>query len=153
MDGRCVYYEKPLLESGTLGTKANVQVVLPHITESYSSSQDPPEKEFPSCTLKNFPNQIEHTIQVRSPTHQAYCLRIDVSSWRLIRILVVNSGLDLNSKIPLSSLQRTSISTLERLTSCKPPKTPVCSLLSLSKSDKVWRTGLCRSSNASSGLE
>lgn len=65
MDRRCVYYEKPLLESGTLGTKANVQVVLPHLTESYSSSQDPPEKDFPSCTVKNFPNQIEHTIQVR----------------------------------------------------------------------------------------
>jgi len=26
MDRRCVYYCKPLLESGTLGTKANVQV-------------------------------------------------------------------------------------------------------------------------------
>lgn len=62
MDQRCVYYEKPLLESGTLGTKANVQVVLPHITESYSSSQDPPEKSHPSCTIKNFPNMIEHTI-------------------------------------------------------------------------------------------
>ncbi|KAK4049633.1 E1 ubiquitin-activating protein [Microbotryomycetes sp. JL221] len=62
MDTRCVYYEKPLLESGTLGTKANVQVVLPHVTESYSSSQDPPEKSHPSCTIKNFPNQIEHTI-------------------------------------------------------------------------------------------
>jgi len=23
VDGRCVWYEKPLLESGTLGTKAN----------------------------------------------------------------------------------------------------------------------------------
>ncbi|KEI40633.1 uncharacterized protein L969DRAFT_85846 [Mixia osmundae IAM 14324] len=63
MDRRCVYYKKPLLESGTLGTKANVQVVLPHLTESYSSSQDPPEKSHPSCTVKNFPNQIEHTIQ------------------------------------------------------------------------------------------
>ncbi|GAA5966053.1 hypothetical protein JCM8115_004913 [Rhodotorula mucilaginosa] len=62
MDQRCVYYEKPLLESGTLGTKGNVQVVLPHVTESYSSSQDPPEKSHPSCTIKNFPNQIEHTI-------------------------------------------------------------------------------------------
>ncbi|GAA5923643.1 E1 ubiquitin-activating protein UBA1 [Sporobolomyces koalae] len=62
MDQRCVYYEKALLESGTLGTKANVQVVLPHVTESYSSSQDPPEKSHPSCTIKNFPNQIEHTI-------------------------------------------------------------------------------------------
>jgi hypothetical protein len=40
-----------------------VQVVLPHLTESYSSSQDPPEKSIPICTLKNFPNAIEHTIQ------------------------------------------------------------------------------------------
>lgn len=63
MDRRCVYYRKPLLESGTLGTKGNVQVVLPHVTESYGSSQDPPEKETPICTLKNFPNAIEHTLQ------------------------------------------------------------------------------------------
>lgn len=63
MDRRCVYYHKPLLESGTLGTKGNVQVVLPFVTESYSSSQDPPEKSIPICTLKNFPNAIEHTLQ------------------------------------------------------------------------------------------
>jgi len=63
MDRRCVYYRKPLLESGTLGTKGNVQVVVPHLTESYSSSQDPPEKSIPICTLKNFPNAIEHTLQ------------------------------------------------------------------------------------------
>ncbi|WVO16344.1 hypothetical protein L204_104019 [Cryptococcus depauperatus] len=63
MDRRCVFYHKPLLESGTLGTKANTQVVIPFLTESYSSSQDPPEKSIPSCTVKNFPNAIEHTIQ------------------------------------------------------------------------------------------
>lgn len=63
MDRRCVYYKKPLMESGTLGTKGNVQVVLPDVTESYSSSQDPPEKSIPICTLKNFPNAIEHTLQ------------------------------------------------------------------------------------------
>uniref|UniRef100_A0A8C1EYE4 E1 ubiquitin-activating enzyme n=1 Tax=Cyprinus carpio carpio TaxID=630221 RepID=A0A8C1EYE4_CYPCA len=63
MDRRCVYYCKPLLESGTLGTKGNVQVVIPFLTESYSSSQDPPEKSIPICTLKNFPNAIEHTLQ------------------------------------------------------------------------------------------
>uniref|UniRef100_A0A673BFY1 E1 ubiquitin-activating enzyme n=1 Tax=Sphaeramia orbicularis TaxID=375764 RepID=A0A673BFY1_9TELE len=63
MDRRCVYYRKPLLESGTLGTKGNVQVVIPFVTESYSSSQDPPEKSIPICTLKNFPNAIEHTLQ------------------------------------------------------------------------------------------
>ena len=64
MDRRCVYYLKPLLESGTLGTKGNTQVVLPHKTESYSSTQDPPDKQIPICTLKNFPNEIHHTLQV-----------------------------------------------------------------------------------------
>ncbi|KAJ1992899.1 E1 ubiquitin-activating protein [Coemansia sp. RSA 1358] len=63
MDQRCVFYRKPLLESGTLGTKGNTQVVVPFLTESYSDSQDPPEKSIPMCTLKNFPNAIEHTIQ------------------------------------------------------------------------------------------
>jgi ubiquitin-activating enzyme E1 len=63
MDGQCVLHGIPLLESGTLGTKGNVQVVIPHLTESYGSSHDPPEDSVPVCTLKNFPYQIEHTIQ------------------------------------------------------------------------------------------
>uniref|UniRef100_A0A9L0JSD6 Ubiquitin-like modifier-activating enzyme 1 n=1 Tax=Equus asinus TaxID=9793 RepID=A0A9L0JSD6_EQUAS len=63
VDRRCVYYRKPLLESGTLGTKGSVQVVVPFLTESYSSSQDPPEKSIPICKLKNFPSAIEHTLQ------------------------------------------------------------------------------------------
>ena len=62
VDRRCVFFHKPLLESGTLGTKGNTQVVLPRLTESYSSSQDPPEKEFPMCTIRSFPNKIDHTI-------------------------------------------------------------------------------------------
>uniref|UniRef100_A0A8C2J7T0 E1 ubiquitin-activating enzyme n=1 Tax=Cyprinus carpio TaxID=7962 RepID=A0A8C2J7T0_CYPCA len=78
MDRRCVYYRKPLLESGTLGTKGNVQVVIPFLTESYSSSQDPPEKSIPICTLKNFPNAIEHTLQVTFQTYfvmNVWCLK------------------------------------------------------------------------------
>ena len=62
VDRRCVFFHKPLLESGTLGTKGNTQVVLPNLTESYSSSQDPPEQSFPMCTLRSFPNNINHTI-------------------------------------------------------------------------------------------
>lgn len=62
VDRRCVFFRKPLVDSGTLGTKGNVQVVLPFLTESYSSSQDPPEQSFPQCTLRSFPNKIEHTI-------------------------------------------------------------------------------------------
>lgn len=63
VDQRCVYYMKSLLESGTLGTKGNTQVIVPRLTESYGSSRDPPEKSIPICTLKNFPYQIEHTLQ------------------------------------------------------------------------------------------
>ncbi|QSL66802.1 hypothetical protein MERGE_001189 [Pneumocystis wakefieldiae] len=62
VDQKCIFYRKPLLESGTLGTKGNTQVIYPYLTESYSSSRDPSEKSFPICTIKNFPNQIEHTI-------------------------------------------------------------------------------------------
>lgn len=62
VDRRCVFFRKALLDSGTLGTKGNTQVVLPHLTESYSSSQDPPEQSIPMCTLRSFPNNINHTI-------------------------------------------------------------------------------------------
>jgi len=63
MDSQCVFYRKSLLESGTLGTKGNTQVVAPNLTESYASSRDPPEKSIPTCTLHHFPNSIEHTLQ------------------------------------------------------------------------------------------
>ena len=62
VDRRCIFFDKPLFESGTLGTKGNTQVVIPRVTEHYGASQDPQEKTFPVCTLKNFPNTIEHTI-------------------------------------------------------------------------------------------
>lgn len=63
MDQRCLFYRLPMFESGTLGTKGNTQIVVPHKTENYGASRDPPEKSIPICTLKNFPNAIEHTLQ------------------------------------------------------------------------------------------
>ncbi|PGH11735.1 hypothetical protein AJ80_06996 [Polytolypa hystricis UAMH7299] len=72
VDRRCVFFRKPLLESGTLGTKGNTQVILPGLTESYSSSQDPPEQSFPMCTLRSFPNRIEHTIAWAREMFQNY---------------------------------------------------------------------------------
>merc|ERR1719263_1970699 len=63
MDSRCLFYQKPLLESGTLGTKGNTQVVVPNVTENYGATRDPPEKSIPVCTLKNFPSLIQHTLQ------------------------------------------------------------------------------------------
>ncbi|MBV5332871.1 ThiF family adenylyltransferase, partial [bacterium] len=63
VDQRCLFYQLPMLESGTLGTKGNTQVVIPGVTENYGATRDPPEKSIPVCTLKNFPNQIQHTLQ------------------------------------------------------------------------------------------
>ena len=63
MDNKAVAHQKPLLESGTLGLKGNVQVILPHLTESYGSTTDKAEDQIPICTLKNFPYEIAHCIQ------------------------------------------------------------------------------------------
>eukprot|EP00494_Astrolonche_serrata_P024615 UN24874 len=63
VDEKCVEFKKPMVDSGTLGTKGNTQVVVPNLTESYGSSADPPEKEIAICTLKLYPYKIEHTIQ------------------------------------------------------------------------------------------
>ena len=63
MDEQCFKYNLPLFESGTTGTKGNTQAVIPFITETYSASSDPEqEKTFPLCTIKSFPNEIQHTI-------------------------------------------------------------------------------------------
>jgi len=63
VDSQCVAHALGLIDAGTLGPKGNVQVVIPHESESYGSSADPPEPDIPVCTLKNFPYEISHTIQ------------------------------------------------------------------------------------------
>ncbi|KAH9620021.1 hypothetical protein KSS87_011382 [Heliosperma pusillum] len=62
IDQRCVYFQKPLLESGTLGAKCNTQMVIPHLTENYGASRDPPEKQAPMCTVHSFPHNIDHCL-------------------------------------------------------------------------------------------
>ena len=54
-----------LLESGTLGPKGHVQVIIPHKTESYGSRNDPTDEggEIPHCTLKMFPEETLHCIE------------------------------------------------------------------------------------------
>ncbi|CAI9107040.1 OLC1v1006312C2 [Oldenlandia corymbosa var. corymbosa] len=62
VDQRCLYYQKPLLESGTLGAKCNTQMVIPHLSENYGASRDPPEKQAPMCTVHSFPHNIDHCL-------------------------------------------------------------------------------------------
>mmetsp|Transcript_2869 Transcript_2869/g.10148 ORF Transcript_2869/g.10148 Transcript_2869/m.10148 type:complete len:1131 (-) Transcript_2869:105-3497(-) len=72
MDSRCVRFCKPLLESGTLGTKGNNLTCIPRATESYASQPDAPDTDIPACTLKSFPNLIEHTLQWARDAFELY---------------------------------------------------------------------------------
>ena len=64
VDSRCVANRKPLLESGTLGPKGHVQVVVPFKTESYGSQNDPEvSNDIPQCTLKMFPEEAIHCVE------------------------------------------------------------------------------------------
>lgn len=62
IDSKAVALGKWMVDSGTLGTKGNTQVIIPYLTESYASTNDPPEESIPLCTLKSFPYQPDHCI-------------------------------------------------------------------------------------------
>ncbi|THG04698.1 hypothetical protein TEA_017764 [Camellia sinensis var. sinensis] len=62
VDQRCLYFQKPLLKSGTLGAKCNTQMVITHLTENYGASRDPPEKQAPMCTVHSFLQHIDHCL-------------------------------------------------------------------------------------------
>lgn len=85
VDQRCVRYNKPLFESGTLGTKGNVQSIIPHLTESYGSSQDPPEQSIPVCTLKLFPYKYEHVVQRSKDQFEGYFNRVPSNIIKFMR--------------------------------------------------------------------
>jgi len=64
-DSRCLFFSKPLLESGTLGTKCNGEIILPFKTKSYNDGKesDDNENQIAMCTLKNFPYLPLHCIE------------------------------------------------------------------------------------------
>jgi ubiquitin-activating enzyme E1 len=59
-DRQCVFFEKPLMESGTLGPLGHFEPIIPRMTVSYSYFKDPPGKGIPECTLHSFPTNINH---------------------------------------------------------------------------------------------
>jgi len=64
-DARCLAYSKPLLESGTLGTKCNHEVILPFRTSTYNDGKesDDNENQIAMCTLRSFPYLPKHCIE------------------------------------------------------------------------------------------
>jgi len=62
-DSKCLFHSKPLLESGTQGTKCNSEIIIPYKTKSYNDGEEVEAEGIPMCTLQNFPYQIEHCIE------------------------------------------------------------------------------------------
>merc|ERR1712166_148936 len=61
-DKCCAKYSKPLLESGTLGTKCNSEVFLPFRTKTYNDDDAGEEDQIAMCTLKGAPYLPLHCI-------------------------------------------------------------------------------------------
>ena len=59
---QCLIYKKILIDSGTLGTKANSQIMIPHKTIPYSPPEVQIEDKIPFCTLAEHPFNINHCI-------------------------------------------------------------------------------------------
>lgn len=65
VDKRCVSNHIPLIDSGTLGPKGHVQVIIPFKTETYGQREDPEDQQgqIPHCTLKMFPEETLHCVE------------------------------------------------------------------------------------------
>eukprot|EP01129_Flabellula_baltica_P006183 TRINITY_DN2289_c0_g1_i2.p1 TRINITY_DN2289_c0_g1~~TRINITY_DN2289_c0_g1_i2.p1 ORF type:complete len:1093 (-),score=315.17 TRINITY_DN2289_c0_g1_i2:35-3289(-) len=65
VDSKCVFHRLPLLESGTLRTKANSEIIIPHKTKSWREHEESADfvDEVPLSTLINFPYHIDHCIK------------------------------------------------------------------------------------------
>ena len=95
-DKRSIAADKPLIDSGTTGTKGHVQVMIPHVSETWGSSRDPPEEDIPYCTLKDFPSEINHTIVWATEQLKANFCEGDTGPGR-INTLLQETGADLTS--------------------------------------------------------
>jgi ubiquitin-activating enzyme E1 len=62
-DNKCLLHGKPLLESGTMGTKCNSEVIIPYKTKSYNDGEEQEVEGIPMCTLQNFPYLPIHCIE------------------------------------------------------------------------------------------
>ncbi|KAM6300936.1 LOW QUALITY PROTEIN: ubiquitin-like modifier-activating enzyme 7 [Aegotheles albertisi] len=63
LESRCVRCLTPLLDSGTEGPRGNVLPMVPHLTKPLGPAGDPGDGTFPLCTLRYFPQTIQHTLQ------------------------------------------------------------------------------------------
>ena len=64
IDNKVILYQKLAVDSGTLGTKAHSQVIIPHKTLTYNDkAPSGVTLSIPVCTLRHFPSLIQHCIE------------------------------------------------------------------------------------------
>ena len=132
VDSKCVWHHKALLESGTLGTKANSQMVIPNLTKCYGDTQDPPEDAIAMCTLRNFPNQIEHCIEW---SRDKFGSKFTNEANDLINYLDSPAGFIKDLKANnTSTVQRLTLESIQQLLECK-RKANFDSLIEIARSE------------------
>lgn len=73
---QCLIYKKILIDSGTLGTKANSQIMVPHKTIPYSPPEEKNEDKIPVCTKVDYPFNIIHCIEYAKDSFEEYFVNI-----------------------------------------------------------------------------
>ena len=64
IDEKVIFHQKYAADSGTLGTQAQSQIIIPFKTITYKDrAPSTIVKEIPQCTLRHFPSLIQHCIE------------------------------------------------------------------------------------------
>ena len=73
IDTKVVFHQKIAVDSGTLGTLAQSQIIIPYKTITYKDkAPSGVVKTIPQCTLRHFPSLIEHCIEWSKDSFYGY---------------------------------------------------------------------------------
>jgi len=119
-DSRCLFYSKPLLESGTLGTKCNSEIILPYRTKSYNDGveDDSNEKAIAMCTLRNFPYLPLHCIEYAKQQNFEGFFEAETAGYEQFRSNL-EGYLKTLAKEPSSSQRLRNLKRVKRLVDCQ----------------------------------
>eukprot|EP01124_Arcella_intermedia_P015654 TRINITY_DN22201_c0_g2_i1.p1 TRINITY_DN22201_c0_g2~~TRINITY_DN22201_c0_g2_i1.p1 ORF type:complete len:1036 (-),score=250.99 TRINITY_DN22201_c0_g2_i1:26-2947(-) len=139
VDSRCVDNGKPLMESGTMGTKGHVQNILPHKTSNYAMTNDPPEAGFPFCTLKSFPSKIEHTIQWGRDKFQA---TFTLKPREISQFLVDSKSEGYWERLKAKNIAKPDLQRCIKLLTLRPKSFEECVAIAVNKFNSYFRNNI-----------
>ncbi|EAX98592.1 ubiquitin-activating enzyme E1 family protein [Trichomonas vaginalis G3] len=132
-DDLCVFYNKPLLESGTQGTRCNYQAIVPGVTQSYNDKNDPEDEGIPECTLHRFPSDINHCAE--------WSRELFLTTFDQMPTMINKFISDPNSFINENKKDSANINQVLKILSKPPVNFPDCLKISMRRFYKyfVWR--------------